>query len=282
MRGTEAGRVNAAPLHSMPRSIDEALALRAAHPRAIVIGGATAAQLGWPAGRAGVPLIDLQALVRDARRQPARRGQAETGERALVLSAFSPLEALRRDPMVSAELPALAHLLTQVASAPVRRLGTLGGNLCWPAGDLGGAMLALGARLCFARAGEVAAAPAHELPTDDLLTEVVVPVGASFTVFEKIGYRAAFSPTLMTVAIVRDASGIRVAAGGGPTPAQRLTDIETLLTSGGGDEPALQQAVRAQLHTVSDALAAASERREVAARTIAGYLSAHLDGRSAR
>lgn len=274
--------MNEAPVHFLPRSVDEALALRRAHPEAIVIGGATAAQLGWPGGRACSPLIDLQVLVREACRQPARWGQAATGGRTLVLSAFAPLEALRRDPLVLAEVPALAHLLTQVASAPVRRLGTLGGNLCWPAGDLGGVMLALGARLCFAQAGEYAAAPAHELPADDLLTEVVVPTGASVTVFEKIGYRAAFSPTLVTIAIVRDASGTRVAAGGGPTPAQRLTDLELLLNAGGAHEAALRQAVRAQLHTVTDALTTASQRREVAARTIAGYLSAGVDGRSAR
>ena len=268
--------MNIEPMHLSPRSVNEALTLLKTYPDAIVIGGGTAAQLTWPGGRAPVCLIDLQALIRQACLQPIHWGDPVESGRTLVLSAFASLEALRRHPLVQSELPELANLLSHVASAPVRRLGTLGGNLCWSGGDLGCVMLALGARFRFALAGERAATSVQELPLHDVLTDVIVPTQNYTAVFNKVGFRAEFSPTLVTIAIVRSAADTRVAAGGGPTAAQRLPAVERLVNAGGFDVALMRQAVRTQLRTTSDALGTAAERQEVAARTIAGYLSLAL------
>lgn len=256
----------------MPRSADEACALRAAHPDALPVAGATAAQLAWPQGRAPALLLDLGLLVRAARERPTGEVDAPGGARALELSAFAPLETLRRDPLLGRALPALAALIGGVGAAPVRRLGTLGGNLCWPAGDLRCAMLALDATGRFARGGERAL---HDAPGDDLLVAVRIPLVARLAVFEKVGYRAAFSPSLVTVAVVREAGGFRVAAGGGVTVAQRLPAVEALAQGPVLPPPAaLRAAVESDLHTGDDPLASAAERRAVAARVIAGHLAA--------
>ena len=156
-------------------------------------------------------------------------------------------------------MPALAALIGAVGAAPVRRLGTLGGNLCWTAGDLGCAMLALGAMCRFARSGDRAFGV---LPCDDLLLSVRIPRVARLAAFEKVGYRAAFSPSLVTLAMVREADGIRVAAGGGVTLPQRLATVEAL--AAGPVLPSadtLRAAVEAELRTAADPLASADERR---------------------
>jgi CO/xanthine dehydrogenase FAD-binding subunit len=259
----------------VPRSLEEACALRDAHRLALPLAGATAALLGWPEGRAPGPLLDLGMLVRAARRAvPARHVEGPNGAPALVLSAFTPLERLRVDPQVRAALPALAALLKDLGSAPVRRLGTLGGNLCWPAGDLGPVMLALGAVFRFHRSGAMPACAADAMPAGELLLEVRVPCAPHRTVLEKVGHRAAFSPTLVTVALTDAPDGLRIAVGGGVTAARRLFRTEALFD--GGAVPtvrSVRDAVAAEMVTRDDPLVEGAARIDVAARTIAGHLA---------
>ncbi|RPH46833.1 MAG: hypothetical protein EHM87_00490 [Burkholderiales bacterium] len=260
------------PIHR-PGTVAEARALRAAHPRAQPVAGATAAQLGWPDGRAPAALIDLSVLTDAARGTPVR---AEAG--GLVLSAFATLESVRLDARVRHALPALAALIGSIGSAPVRRLGTLGGNLCWPSGDLVPAMLALDARYVFASAGEVDALAPGGMPADDLLVEIRVPLDARRVVLEKVGLRQAFSPTLVTVAMVDAGQGVRVAVGGGPTPAHRLPGVESLLAWGAppASTRVLREAVVAAMQARDDALASGAERVAVASRVISGHAAAFV------
>jgi CO/xanthine dehydrogenase FAD-binding subunit len=197
-----------------------------------------------------------------------------------VLSAFATLESVRLDARVRDALPALAALVGAIGSAPVRRLGTLGGNLCWPSGDLVPALLALGARYVFASAGEVDALAPGAMPPDDLLVEVLVPLDARRVVLEKVGFRQAFSPTLVTVAMVDAPGGMRVAVGGGPTPAHRLSGVEALLAPGAAavTARALREAVAGAMQARDDALASGAERVAVASRVIAGQAVAFARG----
>ncbi len=265
----------AGPEVHLPRTAAEACALRAAHPHAQPVAGATAAQLGWPEGRAPAALIDLRALTGAAQDAPVR---IEAG--ALVMSAFATLESIRLDARLRDALPALAALIGAIGSAPVRRLGTLGGNLCWPSGDLVPAMLALGARYRFASAGDGPAIAPSAMPAHDLLVEVRVPLTRRRVVIEKVGLRHAFSPTLVTVAMVDSGQGVQVAVGGGPTPAQRLPGVEALLGAGAAIAPqaALRAAVVAGMQACDDALATGAERVAVAARLIAGHAAAFAGG----
>jgi CO/xanthine dehydrogenase FAD-binding subunit len=260
--------VPASPVCLTPRTLAEACVLRAAYPQAQPIAGATAAQLAWPDTRAPGVLLDLQALVREAAPRPTTRLDG-----AIVLSAFATIESLRMDAALREALPALAGLLAAVGSAPVRRLGTLGGNLCWSSGDLVPAMLALGVRYRFAIGGERPACAPRQMPRGDLLVEVVLPEVTRWVILEKVAFRASFSPTLITVAMVADRHGPRLAVGGGPTEPQRLIQTEALL-AGGATAGALREAVAAEMRAGDDALASAAERVAVAARVIAGHAPA--------
>ena len=132
-------------------------------------------------------LVDLSVI-------PALRGiSVESGW--MRIGALTTLEHLRQDAAVALHLPELVGLLPFVASVQVRNRGTLGGNIAWRNGDLVPVLTARGARLC---------GPALDVAIEDykggLIGEIVVPVSGDVGMAEKIGHRAAFSPSLVTVA----------------------------------------------------------------------------------
>jgi 4-hydroxybenzoyl-CoA reductase subunit beta len=63
------------------------------------------------------------------RRLPELTGVTSDGTE-LTLGAATRLADLASDPLVEAHLPALAHAAGRIASPQIRRMGTLGGNLC--------------------------------------------------------------------------------------------------------------------------------------------------------
>lgn len=263
-----------------PRTLPECLRLMAEHPRATLLAGATAAQLGWPARRPWTQpasaVIDLQWLMRDA----ARDGVAWTedgSETMLTLPALGSLESLRSSNMLMTHLPELPALLGQVASAGVRRLATLGGNLVWPSGDLRVPLQVLDVvyQVADPQSGEV---NRHRvLPSCGLLMSVGI-LGIQridWLTVEKITFRAAFSPSLLTVAIAMIDQKIRIAVGGGVTPNQRLGQAEAAIDRGANANE-LMSAIRSELVSSDDALASRKERIEVAARCVAGHLRNRL------
>jgi CO/xanthine dehydrogenase FAD-binding subunit len=80
-------------------------------------------------------------------------------------------------------------------------------------------------------------------------------------VFEKIGHRAAFSPSIVTVAGCLAPDGPRLAAGGTNLPARRLRKAETLVP----DWPAVAQAIAAEIP---------GDIGTIAARVLTGLISA--------
>ena len=63
----------------------------------------------------------------------------------LRIGANVRLEAVRQNPLVRAHAPLLVEAIGQLGAAGVRRLGTLGGNIAWGAGDTGPVLLVLDA-----------------------------------------------------------------------------------------------------------------------------------------
>lgn len=181
------------------------------------------------------------------------------------------LEALRTHPATPAPL---AALLLLVAGLGVRAQATLGGNLAWGQGDLAAPLLALDATV---ETTDGPAAPGA-IPARTLVTAVTIPPAPDWFIVEKIGHRAAFSPTLVTIAAAARRhrgrlEGVRLTAGGGVTCAQRLPRAEALLE---GADPAhldLAGAIAAELVTADDPLITGPARAAIAGRVLAWHIA---------
>jgi CO/xanthine dehydrogenase FAD-binding subunit len=180
-------------------------------------------------------------------------------DRAIRIGALTTLEALRRSADIRAHIPEMASLLPYIASVQVRNRGTIGGNIAWQNGDLVPVLIARRARLL---------GPALDVAVEDydtgLIAEIVIPTQKVIGLAEKVGHRAAFSPTLVTVAAtVCVAKGhieaCHMAIGGG-APAFRLARAEHSLSGvqvDAIDWQALQSQVMAEIATRHHARVAA-------------------------
>ncbi|MBM3649343.1 MAG: xanthine dehydrogenase small subunit [Alphaproteobacteria bacterium] len=123
-----------------PRSLTELLALRAAHPDALLLAGAT--DLGLLASRSRKPpsaVIHLAYV-------PELTAVDETSKDVTIGAAVS---YARATPPLAASFPALRPYLSRLGSRQIRTMGTLGGNIgtASPIGDMPPVLIALGARL---------------------------------------------------------------------------------------------------------------------------------------
>lgn len=107
-----------------PTSLDDALVLLGKHgARAKVCAGGTDL---LPNMKHGLHEPDV---VVHLGRVPGLVGVREEGTE-LVIGAMTTLDAIVRDPLVVAHAPGLARAASLVAGPQLRRMGTLGGNLC--------------------------------------------------------------------------------------------------------------------------------------------------------
>ena len=208
------------------------------HPASVAEAGAgpyaagcTALQLSWgPDGPAA--LTDLARLA-------VARGIGMVAGR-LRIGALTSLETCRTDALVRRHAPLLAQACGVIGALGVRMLGTLGGNIGWRFGDAVPALLALVA-LVETVDGLVPLDTVLEQSDIPLLLAVHIPPQPPVAVFEKIGHRAAFSLSAVTVAGCIDGRTIRLAAGAAGQPARRLRQAETQFGAG------LEAAVAAEI-----------------------------------
>jgi len=107
-----------------PASVAEAVAQLAAHPGARVLAGGTDIVPNLKYGMYDTQhLVALRGLSRELRYVREQGGE-------LRLGALCTIDELARDETVRARLPALAEACSQIAGPQLRRMGTLGGNLC--------------------------------------------------------------------------------------------------------------------------------------------------------
>ncbi len=107
-----------------PATVDEAVALLAAHgPKARVLAGGTDLLPNLKHGLHAPELVVSIGAVAEL------RGVRDAGE-ALEIGALTTLAELERHPLVLRHAPGLARAAAQVAGPQLRRMGTLGGNLC--------------------------------------------------------------------------------------------------------------------------------------------------------
>lgn len=231
-----------------PESLADALRwLGGPHaPRAVPVGGGTVLQ----------PSADDPAdlCLVDVTRLPQAQGITVEPGGDLRIGAAVRLERLRADACVQARAPLLAAACRTLGGLPVRHLATLGGNIGWRHGDTLPALLALQAHVEIVPLQGASPEPAGlalrgmslvdclALPRMPLILAVRVPGAGSgalsaarWQVFEKIGWRAAFSPSRLAIAAARrSARGDNaarawcVAAVGATLSARRLVATETL------------------------------------------------------
>jgi 4-hydroxybenzoyl-CoA reductase subunit beta len=107
-----------------PASVAEAVELLAAHPGARVLAGGTDIVPNLKYGMYDTHhLVALRGLSRELRYVRAEEGEFRLG-------ALCSIDELSRDALLREKLPALADACAQVAGPQLRRMGTLGGNLC--------------------------------------------------------------------------------------------------------------------------------------------------------
>ena len=211
---------------------------------AAYIAGGTALQLAWGVAdeeRPGVSvLIDLLA---GALASGVEVSVPADGTPMLRLGAGARLEILRRDPGLRAIAPRLAQALDAIGAPGVRHLATLGGNIGWGCGDALPALLAADAMVVLAEGPiqpladvlDAARTAGRPIP---LITEICWPGRRTprrgWSVFEKVGWRAAFSPSRLTFALEASSdhgviTNARVAVTAAGWPARRLPGVEAFL-----------------------------------------------------
>ncbi|WP_028239769.1 FAD binding domain-containing protein [Stutzerimonas azotifigens] len=250
-----------------PSSTDQAV-LRG---EAIYLAGGTAVQLAWDQAGPPAPLVDALALLPPPSVEPLEAG-------GLRLAASCTLEQLRTHPLVQARAPLLAEACRTLASYAVRQLATLGGNLAWGFGDCLAVLLAQGATAHLDDGRRLPLAEYLALTPRPLLLAVTLDGRpAAFARYEKVGLRAAFSPSRVALCLLaeRDGGGqlvsVRAAAVGAGLPGRRLAHTEAWLE---GRDPMTLTLGDRQLRAAAEAdFPDAVDRARVVARLLAGWLS---------
>ncbi|MCC5958057.1 MAG: molybdopterin-dependent oxidoreductase [Rhodobacteraceae bacterium] len=251
-----------------PATLSDALAaLR--EPGARVVAGGSAFQIDWSQGKARPEvLVTLGALGLDTVRM------TEGG--CLRIGATATFDTLDHSPLVAAQLPLLARAVRDVAAPSVRRLATIGGQVGWGVGCLLPALLALGARVGHAtEAGQTETPLVHWLAAPaGLVLWLDVPVQATGTrwCWRKVGLRAAFTPSIISVAgVVPPTGGASLAAGGGAVRAQVLAASAAALDNG-ADMATLQSLLMDEIEAPDCAFRSGAYRKRVGAAALAAGL----------
>ena len=207
-----------------PRSLPEALAVKAERPEAVPIAGGTdvMVELNFDRRRPEVVL--------DLTRVP-ELGSWERSDGGIRVGAG--VTYTRMVAELAGDLPGLAIAARTVGSPQIRNRGTIGGNLgsASPAGDCHPPLLAVGAEVEVASAsggsrrvpvGEFFTGPKQSaLADDELICAVHVPAAAGPQQFAKVGTRNAMVIAVCSFALALDPGRGRVGTGigsAGPTP----------------------------------------------------------------
>ena len=248
------------------RTPAEAIALRRGlGPSARYMAGGTALQLNWPEGCVDHPVVDIGDVIFGP--------DVSIEKNRLLLSAAARLEDLRCDPTVIAVAPAVSAAIGSIGAIGVRNLATLGGNLAWLAGDLVPLLLVLGAKSIGFERGSRGLADMLSDPGDDLLLAVEIPLPLPGRVcFEKVTARAAFAPSLITIAASFSQEGPLLAIGGGPV-APALVDVTAEEHwSNHSDAGVLAQLISTRIDAPDDDFSSGRYRARAASNLLAAFL----------
>ncbi|TML60122.1 MAG: xanthine dehydrogenase family protein subunit M [Actinobacteria bacterium] len=239
-----------------PRSLEQALRLKAERPDAVPIQGGTDVMVELNFDRARpAALLNLNEVAE-------LRGWSRQNGRVWLGSGLTYAEAMER-PLAEA-LPALAEAARTVGGPQIRNRGTIGGNLgtASPAGDALPPLLVCGAEVKIASVrGErivplpdfVVGPKRNVLAEDELILGVSVGGTESRQTFMKVGPRNAMVIAVVSLAVRVDGD-LRAAFGSaGPVP--------TLVRAGLGDVDSFPQRVAEAASPIDDVRGTASYRR---------------------
>ncbi|HYU58399.1 MAG TPA: FAD binding domain-containing protein [Actinomycetota bacterium] len=250
----------------VPRTLVEALAMKAERPEAVPIAGGTDVMVEMNFGRLRPPaMLDVSML---AELHELRRDDGQ-----VVLGAGVPYARIIRE---LADHAPLVQASRTVGSPPIRNRGTVGGNLgtASPAGDALPVLAVYDAEVVIARAGSEPRAlawdafltgpKANALAPDELILAARWRVPRGPGSFSKIGVRNAMviAVASLTLQVDEDLRAVRVALGSvGPTilraPEAEAFAADALERSGAWDDPQAE-IDEATLEGFADRVAAAA------------------------
>ena len=106
------------------KSVEDAVALRLAHPDADIIAGGSDVLVQMREGkRAGRDLISIQAL-------DTLRGVTMESDGTIRIGSLTSFSHITRDPIIQKYLRVLGEAVDQVGGPQIRNIGTIGGNTC--------------------------------------------------------------------------------------------------------------------------------------------------------
>jgi CO/xanthine dehydrogenase FAD-binding subunit len=203
-----------------PRSLEEALALKAERPGAVPIQGGTDVMVELNFDRARPPALLNLNEVAELRGWSREKGTLRLG------SGLTYAEAMElREP-----LQALAEASRTLGGPQIRSRGTIGGNLgtASPAGDALPPLLVYGAEVELASTRGMRAMPLRDFlvgpkrnasEPDELILGVRLPVPGPRQTFMKVGPRNAMVIAVVSLALVVEGDEVRASFGSaGPVP----------------------------------------------------------------
>jgi CO/xanthine dehydrogenase FAD-binding subunit len=209
-----------------PRSLEEALDLKAAHPDAVPIQGGTDVMVSLNFDRVRPDVLLNLNEVAELRGSSRENGTVRLGAGLTYTEAMSGA--------VADELPALAEASRTVGSPQIRNRGTIGGNLgtASPAGDALPPLLVERAEIELASVRGTRRVPLEEflvgvkrnaLEADELIVAVLLEPRRQPQTFMKVGPRNAMVIAVCSLAVVADRErGELRAAFGSSAPVARL------------------------------------------------------------
>ena len=242
-----------------PRSLDEALRLKAERPEAVPIQGGTDVMVELNFDRARPPaLLNLNEV-------PELRGWSRENGTLRLASGLTYTEAMQA-PLAEGAL-ALAEASRTVGGPQIRNRGTIGGNLgtSSPAGDALPPLLVYGAEVELASTRGSRTVPLVEflvgpkrntLEPDELIVAARVQAGGPRQTFMKVGPRNAMVIAVVSLAVVVDEERgeVRAAFGSaGPVPG--------LVTAPLDERDELPERVAAAASPIDDVRGTATYRR---------------------
>jgi CO/xanthine dehydrogenase FAD-binding subunit len=242
-----------------PRSLDEALRLKAERPEAVPIQGGTDVMVELNFDRARPP------AVLNLNEVPELRGWSRENGTLRLASGLTYAEAMQ-SPLAEAAL-ALAEASRTVGGPQIRNRGTIGGNLgtSSPAGDALPPLLVYSAEVELASTRGSRTMPLVEflvgpkrntLEPDELIVAARVQAGGPRQTFMKVGPRNAMVIAVVSLAVVVDEERdeVRAAFGSaGPVPG--------LVTAPLDERDELPERVAAAASPIDDVRGTANYRR---------------------
>lgn len=271
----------------IPSSLKEAWELKKTYDSdALYIAGGTLLQTYWAKGLdAPAHLISLEQI-----KEMQGWGKEQiNGQSVTHFGALTSLDICRQHPDLQTSHALLVEAAKNIAAPAIRNKATIGGNIANGFGDSIPAFLVLDTFLSIYNGSGFRYTPLWEFIEgkeslkNDILVSIYVPENMdTYSFYQKLGYREAFSPSIVTVAgslQLNDkqvVTSVRLAVSGNNTTPQRILTCESLLEGRPLTNQQLKksfQTIKEEFQPVSDVFSSATYKQLAAANLIVSELA---------